>query len=128
MAAEEQVRTLIVCLPFAQSHHCFLRKHLFFTACLVSLAQRDGPCVLVVANRLPMSLKKEKSGEWTFKMSSGGLVSALMGVKGLRMKWIGWPGAEIAEKDQPIITKEILKQNCVPVFISEKMADLYYTG
>jgi trehalose 6-phosphate synthase len=36
--------------------------------------------LVVVANRLPISVSKNKEGEYTFKMSSGGLVSALVSV------------------------------------------------
>jgi hypothetical protein len=36
--------------------------------------------LVVVANRLPISVTKNKEGEYSFKMSSGGLVSALVSV------------------------------------------------
>jgi len=49
--------------------------------------------LLVVSNRLPVTISKDKDGKWTFKMSSGGLVSALSGLKKeMLFTWIGWPG------------------------------------
>lgn len=52
--------------------------------------------LLVVSNRLPVTVNKDpKSGEYNFKMSSGGLVAALSGLKKMMsFTWIGWPGKE----------------------------------
>ena len=59
--------------------------------------------LLVVSNRLPVTMTRDDSassgagGGWTFKMSSGGLVSALSGLKkNMRFTWIGWPGTSRA--------------------------------
>lgn len=55
---------------------------------------RSPARLLVVSNRLPVVLKKNKAnGAWTSHPGSGGLVSALMPV--LRDRggvWVGWPG------------------------------------
>lgn len=49
--------------------------------------------LIVVSNRLPITITKNKDGKYEFKLSSGGLVSALSGLKKLRkFIWIGWPG------------------------------------
>jgi trehalose 6-phosphate synthase/phosphatase len=48
--------------------------------------------LIVVANRLPVSAYKDRSGRWQLQVSAGGLVSALMGVGNFQTKWIGWPG------------------------------------
>jgi trehalose 6-phosphate synthase len=37
--------------------------------------------LLVVSNRLPVTVRKDESGHYEFEMSSGGLVSALSGLK-----------------------------------------------
>ena len=55
---------------------------------LLLLLQR----LIVVANRLPVSAYKDRSGRWQLQVSAGGLVSALMGVGNFQTKWIGWPG------------------------------------
>ena len=77
--------------------------------------------LLIVANRLPMSLKKDsETGEYSFRMSSGGLVSALLGVKNIKMKWIGWPGCEIkGETVQADVTQKLAEKNCVPVYLNK---------
>lgn len=50
--------------------------------------------LLVVSNRLPVTVNKDpKTNEFAFKMSSGGLVAALSGLKKMMsFTWIGWPG------------------------------------
>jgi trehalose-6-phosphate synthase len=61
-----------------------------------------GECkerLLVVSNRLPMTIKKNpEAGDnpWKYEPSSGGLVSALSGLKKLMsFIWIGWPGINV---------------------------------
>lgn len=83
--------------------------------------------LIVVSNRLPFSVKatdQSKSG-YEFTMSSGGLVSAMLGVmEDESMTWIGWPGISVddaAERD--IIREQLAEDNCVPVFLDEKTAD-----
>ena len=49
--------------------------------------------VLVVANRLPMTITPKDYGEFEYNLSSGGLVSGLKGfAKVVDFKWFGWPG------------------------------------
>jgi hypothetical protein len=71
--------------------------------------------LIVVSNRLPVTIKKDASGKYTYKvslgsdirlnethnrtlqMSSGGLVSALSGCKKtMSFTWIGWPGQDVS--------------------------------
>ena len=87
--------------------------------------------LIVVANRLPVTCTKNAAtGEYSFKLSSGGLVSALVSVRGkLKFVWLGWLGQVIPEADQPRIREQLLAEhNCVPVFLSEEIADTYYNG
>lgn len=49
--------------------------------------------LLVISNRLPVTIKRRENGEYDFTMSSGGLVSALSGLKkSTTFTWFGWPG------------------------------------
>ncbi|EGG25381.1 glycosyltransferase [Cavenderia fasciculata] len=85
--------------------------------------------IIVVSNRLPVSLKKEDDGVWTSKMSSGGLVAALSGLKSNNFVWVGWIGSEIDEADRPQINKMLMeKHNCIPVYLDEKVANEHYNG
>ena len=66
--------------------------------------------LIMVSNRLPVSIKKnESTGEYEFALSSGGLVTALAGIRNdVPFIWIGWLGVEIpfAEQAQVRETKE----------------------
>lgn len=53
----------------------------------------DDTRLLIVSNRLPITIKRKNKREYEFSMSSGGLVSALSGLKkSISFLWIGWPG------------------------------------
>ncbi len=96
-------------------------------------AAEGGPKhrVIIVANRLPVSGgRDEKTGEWDFRMSSGGLVTALKGSREeLNAVWIGWLGQEIPEEDRPQVREKLLREyNSVPVFLSDELVNKYYNG
>src|SRR5581483_10459798 len=60
-----------------------------------------NPRLLVVSNRLPLTLRKTNDGCWVTQKNSGGLVSALSSL--LRKTggiWIGWPGDAGNDCDQ----------------------------
>uniref|UniRef100_A0A0G4I9Q1 Uncharacterized protein n=1 Tax=Chromera velia CCMP2878 TaxID=1169474 RepID=A0A0G4I9Q1_9ALVE len=84
--------------------------------------------LLVVANRLPVTVRQDSNGDYHYTVSSGGLVSGLSGIRGFDMSWIGWPGAEVPEQDQPKVIEETGKRNCRPVFLDQLTIDLYYNG
>ena len=84
----------------------------------------------VVSNRLPFSVKETKEGGYQFTMSSGGLVSAMLGVmEDDSMTWIGWPGISVDDEDeQDTIREQLAESKCVPVFLDDETADDYYNG
>ncbi|KAL7420149.1 Trehalose-6-P synthase/phosphatase complex synthase subunit [Cryptotrichosporon argae] len=86
--------------------------------------------LIVVSNRLPVTIGKDENGEYTFKMSSGGLVSALSGCKKtMSFTWIGWPGKDIPVKDREHVNSRLLEEyNCYPVYLSDELADRHYNG
>ncbi|OZJ01877.1 hypothetical protein BZG36_05018 [Bifiguratus adelaidae] len=87
--------------------------------------------LLVVSNRLPVTINKDKTtGEYQFKMSSGGLVSALSGLKKMMsFIWLGWPGLQVPEKDLELVEGRLLKEHStMPVFVDDELADLHYNG
>lgn len=88
--------------------------------------------LIVVANRLPVSLSRNAgTGQWDCKMSSGGLVSALRGMKfeNLELEWLGWPGAAVPEEEQPALSQRLAQESmCSAVFLEKDCADAYYNG
>jgi trehalose 6-phosphate synthase/phosphatase len=87
--------------------------------------------VLIVSNRLPVSVKKE-NGELSFYPSVGGLATGLASyVKNRKNKWIGWPGIasdDLTDKDKQRIVAELAHHNCSPVFLTKKQIQDYYNG
>lgn len=86
--------------------------------------------VLVVANRLPMTITPKENGEFEYSISSGGLVSGLKGLsKVVDFKWFGWPGIEIHRNDKDTIRRHLHNHfNAVPIFLSEDLAQKHYNG
>jgi trehalose 6-phosphate synthase len=86
--------------------------------------------LIVVSNRLPITISKDASGEYHFKMSSGGLVSALSGCKKfMSFIWIGWPGFNIPLKDRPYVDKRLAEEfSCQAVYLSDDIAEKHYNG
>jgi trehalose 6-phosphate synthase/phosphatase len=87
--------------------------------------------VIIVSNRLPVSVKKE-NGQLAFYPSVGGLATGLSSyVKNKNNVWIGWPGLasdELTEADMHTITTELAKHNCAPVFLTQRQLDDFYNG
>ncbi|KAL1980091.1 hypothetical protein VTN96DRAFT_4652 [Rasamsonia emersonii] len=89
-----------------------------------------GGRLLLVSNRLPITIRRSEGGKYEFSMSSGGLVTGLSGLaKTTTFQWYGWPGLEVPE-DEISTVKSRLKEeyNATPVFIDDKLADRHYNG
>ncbi|KAK3025493.1 hypothetical protein RJ639_041574 [Escallonia herrerae] len=85
--------------------------------------------LLVVANRLPVSAVRRGEETWSLEMSSGGLVSALLGVKEFEARWIGWAGVNVPDEvGQKALTKALAEKRCIPVFLDEEIVHQYYNG
>lgn len=86
--------------------------------------------VIVVSNRLPVTIKRSEGGKYDYMMSSGGLVTGLQGLKKLtEFQWLGWPGAEFPEDECERVNRDLMdKFNCTAIFLSDVVADLHYNG
>lgn len=90
--------------------------------------QEDPEKLIVVSNRLPVSLKKDDKNNWVCSMSSGGLVAALSGLSKGSFLWVGWAGCHVAPEEEEEVKAVLLQHGCVPVFLSDKIADEHYNG
>ena len=87
--------------------------------------------LVIVSNRLPISLSLDENGEWNVKPSSGGLVTALTPVLhrsgGL---WLGWPGAFEIDNLDGLMQQgsESSGYTLKPVTLTEEDINLYYLG
>jgi len=82
--------------------------------------------IINVSNRLPVSI-----GDNQITRSSGGLVAALegMGPGAYALKWLGWPGAEIADDRHDDVAQMFEREfRCTPVFLSAAEVEGHYEG
>ncbi len=89
------------------------------------------PRLIVVSNRLPVSISKTKSG-LKIRTSAGGLATGLSSLPGeYEHSWIGWPGG-VGERysagDKKEIEKKLHNIHCRPVFLSSAQVENYYEG
>ena len=89
------------------------------------------PQVIIVSNRLPVSVKKD-NGRLHFYRSVGGLATGLSSyIKDSKNKWIGWPGIasdDLTPEDRQKIVDELAKHNCRPVFLTRNEIENFYNG
>ena len=86
--------------------------------------------VVVVANRLPITIKPQPNGDFEYSMSSGGLVSGLRSLaKAVDFKWFGWPGIDVHRNDKDAVRRELQNRfNAVPIFLNSEVAEKHYNG
>ncbi|KAL1799193.1 hypothetical protein ACET3X_003230 [Alternaria dauci] len=86
--------------------------------------------LLLVSNRLPITIKRSDEGKYDMSMSSGGLVSGLSGLsKTTTFQWYGWPGLEVPEDEAQSLNDQLKeKYNAVPVMLDDELADRHYNG
>ena len=86
--------------------------------------------LLLISNRLPITIKRSPEGKYDFSMSSGGLVTGLSGLaKSTTFQWYGWPGLEVPENESEDLVKRLKDEfNAIPVFVDDELADRHYNG
>lgn len=84
--------------------------------------------VVLVSNRLPMTVEFNK-GQFNFKPSSGGLATAIGAMyKEQDALWVGWPGSVPDFAQEGLETLLRSEFNCSPVFLSDGLSKRYYDG
>ncbi|MBA7669605.1 hypothetical protein ES703_77737 [subsurface metagenome] len=86
--------------------------------------------LLIVSNRLPVSVEKRRRG-LRFEPSIGGLATGLRAFyKSYNSTWIGWPGinSERIIEEKPEVEERLLSESCYPVFLSQHDIEDYYHG
>jgi trehalose 6-phosphate synthase len=86
--------------------------------------------LLLVSNRLPITIRRSDDGTYSFSMSSGGLVTGLSGLsKTTSFQWYGWPGLEVPDAEAgPMIQRLQDEYDAHPVFVDDELADRHYNG
>ncbi|MGM0573177.1 MAG: bifunctional alpha,alpha-trehalose-phosphate synthase (UDP-forming)/trehalose-phosphatase, partial [Bacteroidota bacterium] len=93
--------------------------------------------LLIVSNRLPVSVSKE-NGSFVTAKSAGGLVSGLsdflqnLGKDTSEITdylWLGWPGMSIDKPDEDNVRAKVKEEfRAEPVFFSKELMDKVYLG
>ena len=88
--------------------------------------------LILVSNRLPVNVSKDKDGEFVYESSSGGLATGLSSVyENYEGFWMGWPGIaedELTESEKNKMASKLIKNNNHPVYLSKNELDNYYYG
>ena len=93
----------------------------------VSMPNMDRKRLIVVSNRLPVSVKKV-DGSFQSTVSSGGLVTSLSGLtKSTSFSWFGWPGIEVNDpQDREKVSQSLAEHNTFGIFLDNQLADEHY--
>lgn len=86
--------------------------------------------LLIVSNRLPITVVK-RAGNLKFQSSVGGLATGLDSFHKLYQSlWVGWPGIglERIKEERRSIEKKLKDKNCHPIFLSHHDVENYYHG
>ena len=86
--------------------------------------------LIIVSNRLPISVEKRRRG-LRFEPSIGGLATGLKSFyKSYNSIWIGWPGINLEkiEEEKEEVEAKLLSESCYPVFLSQHDIEDYYHG
>lgn len=85
--------------------------------------------LIIVSNRLPLSVKRV-DGVFQSSISSGGLVTSLAGLtKSTKFQWFGWPGIEVRDPgDREEVSESLAVHNAIPIFLDSTLAHEHYNG
>ncbi|HDS06173.1 MAG TPA: bifunctional alpha,alpha-trehalose-phosphate synthase (UDP-forming)/trehalose-phosphatase [Bacteroides sp.] len=87
--------------------------------------------LLIVSNRLPVSVAQSKDGI-KVTPSVGGLATGMKSIyKNMESTWIGWPGIDrstLSGKDEARVTEQLEEEHCRALYIDKKDMDAYYYG
>ena len=91
---------------------------------------RSDHRLLLVSNRLPVTIKRHEDGTYNFSISSGGLVTGLSGLsQSTPFQWYGWPGLEVPSAEIEELKQRLLSDyDAVPVYMDDKLVDEHYNG
>lgn len=86
--------------------------------------------VLIISNRLPVSITKQETGGYQFSQSVGGLSTGLSSInENYETHWIGSIGLiPERESEKQIIIERLKSERMSPVFLPTSLYELFYDG
>lgn len=91
----------------------------------------ESPRLLIVSNRLPITIRDAEAIPPSIERSAGGLATALAHAHAERQSlWFGWPGLSCDDEETRHRLTRLLHEEyrCSPVFLSTEDIKLYYDG
>ncbi len=96
------------------------------------MAAKTTKRLIIVSNRLPVSIARGDDGSIKVTQSVGGLATGLSSFHGVnRSVWVGWPGIvneDFTPAEREEIRNRLAELNCIPVFLSSADMEGYYNG
>ncbi len=87
--------------------------------------------LIIVSNRLPASVVRQKDG-FIYTESVGGVATGISSLSEPKERlWFGWPGIpsdRLSTPDKDQITQELNNRGCHPVFLSNRNIRDFYSG
>ncbi|RMF02198.1 MAG: bifunctional alpha,alpha-trehalose-phosphate synthase (UDP-forming)/trehalose-phosphatase, partial [Bacteroidetes bacterium] len=86
--------------------------------------------LIIISNRLPITVKRDEDGTLDYAPSAGGLATGLNSLDDNYDKiWVGWPGTDSTEESEmETISRDLQARKLVPVFLNAEEVELYYEG
>jgi trehalose 6-phosphate synthase/phosphatase len=94
-------------------------------------AQQLTERLLVVSNRLPVTVNRQDDGQFDYTPSVGGLATSLNALREeMDMLWLGTPGLNVEDSSEQQTLRDELEQkyDSIPLFLDRKDFELYYNG
>jgi trehalose 6-phosphate synthase/phosphatase len=92
---------------------------------------QGSPRLVIVSNRLPVTVKTDDQGAVTLESSPGGLATGLRGAhERWSGVWIGWPGdtSTLTPAQQVDVQSQFDRQHIVPVHLTAEEVHRFYEG
>lgn len=85
--------------------------------------------LLLISNRLPITVKQIEDGNYDISEASGVLASCISGLSpSISVEWYGWPGIEVPEDRDQLLHQLREEYNAIPIFLEDELADTYFNG
>lgn len=86
--------------------------------------------LIIVSNRLPVSITQNEENQLTVKESPGGLATGLKSYhKQNNSVWIGWSGIHPSSEEEEQQVNELFeKEKCSPIFLDKELVHNFYDG
>lgn len=88
--------------------------------------------LVMISNRLPVSVSKDESGSLVFSRSVGGVATGIASLSEPKERlWLGWPGIvseQLEDQERLEIISHLQQEGCGPIFLNAREVNEFYDG